>query len=48
LFPLGQVRKLTQASNKTFLAADVLGFTAKTKQTGSGPVGTFIVRYKEK
>jgi len=38
---------MTQAANKTFLAADVLGFANKTKKTDGGKF-SFIVRYKEK
>ena len=33
---------------KTFLAADVLGFTVKTAKCTSGGKYSFIVRYKEK
>lgn len=40
-------RKMTLAANKTFLAADVLGFSVKTKKTDPGRF-SFIVRYKEK
>jgi hypothetical protein len=47
LFPVGSIRKFTQAANKTFLAADVLGFIQLTKKTVPGRFG-FIVRYKEK
>jgi len=47
LFPVGKVRAMTQAANKTFLAADVLGFIQLTKKTVPGRFG-FIVRYKEK
>jgi hypothetical protein len=47
LYPVGMIRKFTQAANKTFLAADVLGFIQLTKKTVPGRFG-FIVRYKEK
>lgn len=47
LYPVGMIRKMTQTANKTFLAADVLGFNQKTKKTVPGRFG-FIVRYKEK
>ena len=40
-------RAMTQAANKTFLAADVLGFSLKTNKTNGGKY-SFIVRYKEK
>jgi hypothetical protein len=43
----GRVCAMTQASAKTFLAADVLSFGLKTKKTDPGKYG-FIVRYKEK
>lgn len=43
----GRVRAFTQASNKTFLAADVLGFGVVTKKTDPGQF-MCIVRYKEK
>jgi hypothetical protein len=45
--PKGCIKKMTQAANKTFLAADVLGFANKTKKTDGGKFA-FIVRYKEK
>lgn len=48
LFPIGQIRAMTQASNKTFLAADVLGFCAKTIDAADAVKCHFIVRYKEK
>jgi len=44
---VNRYRAMTQAANQTFLAADVLGFSAKTKKTNGGKFG-FIVRYKEK
>lgn len=47
VWPLSAYKKMTQASNKTFLAADVLGFGNKTKKTDGGDF-SFIVRYKEK
>ena len=47
VWPLHAIKKMTQASNKTFLAADVLGFSNKTKKTDGGDF-SFIVRYKEK
>jgi len=47
LYCLYRAKKMTQASNKTFLAADVLGFSVKTKKTRGG-VFSFIVQYKEK
>jgi hypothetical protein len=43
----GRVRAFTQASNKTFLAADVLDFSLKTTKTDPGKF-CMIVRYKEK
>jgi len=43
----GSLHAMTQAANKTFLAADVLGFSNKTKKTDGG-LFSFIVRYKEK
>jgi hypothetical protein len=43
----GAYKKMTQAANKTFLAADVLGFSNKTKKTDGGDFA-FVVRYKEK
>jgi hypothetical protein len=48
LFPIGQIRAMTQAANKTFLAADVLGFCAKTVDAADAIRCNFIVRYKEK
>ena len=45
--PKGAWRQMTQASNKTFLAADVLGFAVKTQTATAGVLG-FIVQYKEK
>lgn len=47
LFPVGRIRAMTQAANKTFLAADVLDISLKTTKTDAGQYG-FIVRYKEK
>jgi hypothetical protein len=47
LIPVGAIRAMTQAANKTFLAADVLGFSPLTSVTDPGKWG-FIVRYKEK
>jgi hypothetical protein len=47
IFVEGMVRKMTQAANKTFLAADVLDFGTKTSVTDPGKYGV-IVRYKEK
>lgn len=44
---LNSLHAMTQAANKTFLAADVLGFANKTKKTDGGRF-SFIVRYKEK
>lgn len=44
--PVGRLRAMTTTA-KTFLAADVLGFSAKTKKTNGGRYN-FIVRYKEK
>jgi hypothetical protein len=45
--PLKSLHAMTQSANKTFLAADVLGFANKTKKTNGGRF-SFIVRYKEK
>lgn len=47
IFLVGRARAMTQAANKTFLAADVLDFCSKTSVTDPGQYG-FIVRYKEK
>jgi len=47
LYPVGMIRKFTQTANKTFLAADVLGFNQVTKKTVPGRF-RFIIRYKEK
>lgn len=47
IFLVGRVRAMTQAANKTFLAADVLDFGTKTSVTDPGKYGV-IVRYKEK
>ena len=44
---INRFQKMTQASDQTFLAADVLGFTLKTTKTDAGKY-SFIVRYKEK
>lgn len=44
--PIARVKSMTTTA-KTFLAADVLSFTAKTLKTGGGRYH-FIVRYKEK
>jgi hypothetical protein len=43
----GRIKVFTQTSAKTFLAADVLGFAAKTAVTDAG-VYSFIVRFKDK
>jgi hypothetical protein len=43
--PLGRIKAMTTAA-KTFLAADVLGFSVKTLKTDPGKY-SFIVRYKE-
>jgi len=40
-------RAMTQAANQTFLAADALGFSLKTKKTDAGEF-SFILRYKDK
>lgn len=46
---LGRVRKMTSvALPKTFLAADVIGFSNKTKDAAAAAKCTFIIRYKEK
>lgn len=44
--PIGRIRAMTTTS-KTFAAADVLSFAAKTGKTNPGRYN-FIVRYKEK
>ncbi len=44
---LSRVKAMTTAS-KTFLAADVLGFTMATKKVTDAGHYSFIVRYKEK
>jgi hypothetical protein len=43
----GRIKAFTQASNKTFLAADVLKISPRTSVTDPGSY-SFIVRYKEK
>ena len=45
---IGKYKAMTQASNKTFLAADVLGFNSKTVIATKAGKYSFIVRYKEK
>ena len=47
VYCVNKYKAMTQASNQTFLAADVLGFTLKTAKTDPG-IASFIVRYKEK
>jgi len=44
---VNRYRAMTQAANQTFLAADALGFSLKTKKTNGG-IASFIVRYKER
>jgi hypothetical protein len=44
----GRYRAMTQAANKTFLAADVLGFSSKTTIATKAGYYSFIVRYKDK
>jgi hypothetical protein len=46
-FMIGRMQAMTQAANKTFLAADVLDFGTKTSVTDPGKY-SMIVRYKEK
>ena len=43
---VNRFRKMTQATNQTFLAADVLGISLLTQKAGGG-VYSFIVKYKE-
>jgi hypothetical protein len=45
---VGRIKSLTQAANKTFLAADVLGFCGGGIDTAAAVRACFIVRYKEK
>jgi len=47
VYCVNRYRAMTQASNKTFLAADVLGFSLKTKKTDGGTM-SYLLRYKEK
>lgn len=47
-FTPNMIRKFTQASAKTFLAADVLGFSNKTGGTADPGTYGIIIRYKEK
>jgi hypothetical protein len=45
---IGCYRAMTQAANKTFLAADVLGFRGGGIDAAAATRCSFIVRYKEK
>lgn len=47
VFKTSRFRAMTTTA-KTFLAADVLGFSVKTAKCTSGGKYSFIVRYKEK
>jgi hypothetical protein len=48
IYCVNKYKAMTQASNKTFLAADVLGISVKTADRTAGGIANFIVRYKEK
>jgi len=45
---VNRFKAMTQAANKTFLAADVLGFCGGGIDTAAATRACFIVRYKEK